>query len=485
LKEERNRLVPVCRFPVEVLVRIFGHHQLTRHRDGKDSIEQYLSENYNNKWMGIMLVCRHFRSVAVNAPELWNILFSDEIESRSIKTRLDVCAARSGILPLVLIGGNKKLQQLLPQAITADLRLIPGYNFGSSKLHQSAPFLQDLCLRHNFSVDINLIGGRSTTLARLSLDDVMLLSLPSLPSLTYLSLKDVIMDNDLDWLVRSLKQTPSLEVLVVTKLHYRGIITLPREDKVISQWERVNLVKLRVLQVHDNAPLTSAVLRIVSASSLALHVKVIRRDEEHQSFHLTLNENHDAIFERCLDSWRSSSPAAPRPVCTLCYSFDRESKYRPVVASAGYLQLGDPFDLDKDGDVQDISSAGSAPYLFVSIDCVVTERHACLQHVTDLHLTSDGQPHNVLHDPINNLGLQYLPINLDRLIIECYVSEEDLSPIETVILRGRALRASHLSPPSTQTLITIQTLDCSKAVQNFIDSWLTVPALRVKEVIHA
>jgi hypothetical protein len=93
LKSKRNAHSPPCRLPDELLVRIFELAQIDEcANDGWLSVETSLPEK---GWWDVMTVCSRFRTVAVEAPQLW-ARFDPQW---SIRWR-DICLTRAQSWPL-------------------------------------------------------------------------------------------------------------------------------------------------------------------------------------------------------------------------------------------------------------------------------------------------------------------------------------------------------------------------------------------------
>jgi hypothetical protein len=100
LKQERNRLALFCRLPIPALVCIFLRHQWARPQTG-GTYQPRLARSFNRRWIGVMLVCQKFRSVAVGASELWNTICGERSwEVDQGKARMTLQARRAGVLPL-------------------------------------------------------------------------------------------------------------------------------------------------------------------------------------------------------------------------------------------------------------------------------------------------------------------------------------------------------------------------------------------------
>jgi hypothetical protein len=180
-------------------------------------------------------------------------------------------------------------------------------------MEQPAPYLQDLSLRNDyFRVAKSLIGGQSTILVRLCLERVILVELTSLPALTHLELVSATMYGNLDALARSLKCTPNLEVLVVKNIYVGGHLQIKQPAEVIPIHARIELENLKVLHIHDNPPVVSAILRTISRPTMTLYVQVVCREESvNHSACSRLNANYCSFPTYCAVTHHGQEQSAP------------------------------------------------------------------------------------------------------------------------------------------------------------------------------
>jgi hypothetical protein len=73
LKSRRNSLAPIFRLPSELICRIIKETQLPR-RDESDNHPNFMSFEVNSGWTAMLRICKHVRSIALAAPELWTFI---------------------------------------------------------------------------------------------------------------------------------------------------------------------------------------------------------------------------------------------------------------------------------------------------------------------------------------------------------------------------------------------------------------------------
>ena len=250
LKSRRNELSPIARLPVEILCNIFSLIE--------DNSIFYLGRSPKS-WINFSHVSRHWRSSALNAPELWTKIplgyprWAQEMLIRSKKAKLT-------------IRSNFSLDELNPQIIKTvrsclhemnrveeiNLTVFPGLILEEVfwDLPKSAPQLHTLCIDSfhysgtAFSIDKNFLYDTErlqcvelinckiswdslllTGLTRLTLEDSLqanssiidfLHALQRMPALTHLCLKDSIPDDSESSSTYPVVDLPCLRILRMT-----------------------------------------------------------------------------------------------------------------------------------------------------------------------------------------------------------------------------------------------------------------------------
>jgi hypothetical protein len=496
-------------------VRILVSYQWTPLNAGKGFRYKH-NHDFNIAWTDVMSVCRHFRSVAVGSPELWNTICTDapsdtndgdDLAMQRSDAIMKLCLSRAGTRSLILIGSGDSLHTLLERAKVAHLEILNLDLFQNSEatgFMKQAHFLSDLVLRCGYqNMEGSFLGGQSTQLVRLNLRYATLVGLPSLPSLIHLSLTGVTLSG-LKVLAESLKQTPHLKTLIIVDCYLSR--TLPQKSIVRKG---VNLMDLQILHLSlEDVAFMSAILQLVPRPKLYLVVNDASVDI---SPHLT--KHHGDIFTSCLDMWRSNSNA-PFPPCHLTFLVGREKKSPiPPLVEHGYMGIGselawDDMEMVRREDAlaatsKEGSTSYSGPFLEYRSKFKVSKSkngkgHPCLQHIRELHFLGDGLKGVPWRNrETSNLGLESLPA-LERVIINQHVSTSDLASIH-LFLKSRSTRRAPLikgagivrptnSDSNSATHmengmhLTVHTIDCSKEVQRRVEGWLKDPALMIGKV---
>jgi hypothetical protein len=468
LKRKRNHLLLLYRMPIEILARILQHYQTSS--SGKhDAGLFHPTPTFNYRWMRVMLVCRHFRLVAVSAPELWSTIHGELPWERkhdkrtAARTALHVERARA--VPLVLNGYGGHLEGLLEKAQIANMAML-------DRVNCPAPLLRELCLRDCALVDGSLLGAHGENLTRLSLRRLILEGLPSLPSVSHLCLYDIeLPDKEFSTLIDSLKQTPNLEVLATRALKLAKPLHINSPYDVIMLRESVSLPKLRVIQVEDYPPYASAILRLVSSFKSTLHVKILHKKKWSSGLHVKAAPSYGSIFDRSLDIWGPCLPEDITPACTLFFMKTRTSSGPANSANQVEfkIQIGNPFKLNED-DIAVENIIGSAdlkrvvrpgPFLFCSTDSFTS---------------------NI--DTRKDFISKWLPASLSQVVLQDITDDKDFSKV-AIILRERARRSTRQLGllGRTQPFIVIDAIDCSDRGNDIVRGWLDDRELMVKDVM--
>jgi hypothetical protein len=216
LKQERNSFHSICSLPVEILACILHHHQWTPPRK-EDAARQ---SSFNFKWISVMLVCQHFRSVAITAPELWNTICAKRgSESDLGAARMALQASRAGAIPLIILGTREGEQRPLVNMHTARLEVDD-----ECKLVRNPPYPPGYA-----SID-SLDNKYSTGLAGLS----------NLPTLVNPDLNGVAL---LHWKLRDLTRTscettsilPTSVPAIASPLDFEALPILAEYDERINE----------------------------------------------------------------------------------------------------------------------------------------------------------------------------------------------------------------------------------------------------------
>jgi hypothetical protein len=74
LKARRNLLVPFCRLPLEILVRMLYFAQVASPDDRNQIKTPWI--DFNRRWTECTRVCRRLREIALETPSLWTFIES-------------------------------------------------------------------------------------------------------------------------------------------------------------------------------------------------------------------------------------------------------------------------------------------------------------------------------------------------------------------------------------------------------------------------
>jgi hypothetical protein len=300
-----------------------------------------------------------------------------------------------------------------------------------------------------------ILGGHNALLIRLKLERVLLVTLPSFPSLRRLDLKHVTLDSVIDSLVRCLRSFLSVEILTIAE-------HLPHRDssayEIVDTQGQIELPKLKVLQVKDDALRASAILRSISYPTLALHVSVISHGLDN------LTHNNAIIFDRCLDMWHSYSPN----ISPLCYSLILEpmSLNSRTLAQPARVQLGHAFTLDEEGQVIDSTTDSG--------DALSSSRYS------KRFIYCSTNFYTSFHESSHDLGYGYMIPRVNRVGFDGAVDQGHLNKV-TKILEQIIRRAAN----GPIELVTPHFIDCSDQFYDYAKAWMNVYPHVIKGVTCA
>jgi hypothetical protein len=275
LKSQRNGVTWICRLPSEILTRIFEHIQDRRLGGPNEPRLSYI----DTSWVRIMVVCQHFRAVAMGAPCLWNIVVAvDRLFGISDKAKRwnDLCVARSGSATLDIIATVDHGAQFISLAKTAYLQSNPRKRDTITYvLDQAAPHLRCLGTKMSHLVTSSFLGGTNTSLVDLFLhalhgDHIQLQDVPFMPSLRRLTLYGVTIASGIQLLARLLEHITHLEELHVDSLLF-NVPRLIEQHTVMPVAKRVQLSRLERLTIRDTPVNASALLRLHQESCTPLN----------------------------------------------------------------------------------------------------------------------------------------------------------------------------------------------------------------------
>jgi hypothetical protein len=328
--------------------------------------------------------------------------------------------------------------------------------------NQSAPLLTHVSLRMSkhqqlFRVGSTILGGHNALLTRLKLERVLLVTLPSFLSLRRLDLKYVTLDSGIDSSVRCLRSNLSVEILTIAELYLYS----PHRDcsayEIVDTQGQIELPKLKVLQVKDDALRACAILRSISYPTLALHMSVISHGLDN------LTHNNAIIFDRCLDMWHSCSPNISPLYSLILEPMSLNSR---TLAQPARVQLGHAFTLDEEGQV--INSTTD------SGDALSSSRYSkrCIYCSTTFYTS--------FHESSHDLGYEYMIPRVNRVGFDGAVDQGHLNKV-TKILEQIIRRAAN----GPTELVMPHLIDCSDQFYDYAKAWMNVYPHVIKGVACA
>jgi hypothetical protein len=208
-----NALMPLCRLPAEVVVRIIGHMQ-DHHTLDEDL--RFLPRD--RTWRTIMGACTRLRMIAISSPVVWSF-----IDHRWPRRWVELCLSRAGIHPLSVYievkDNNDYLlsRRILPAASTACIRIGDASdNLRAMVLRVPMPAMRSLDLGSYYHPTIDL--SRDTLdiclqLRHMELHKVRFISVPDLSRLKSLRVLDVVTPSRSGLSFQVFEQMRSLENL--------------------------------------------------------------------------------------------------------------------------------------------------------------------------------------------------------------------------------------------------------------------------------
>jgi hypothetical protein len=308
LKRRRNAATRTHRLPHDVLADIFSLVQCSPGPNARES----LWTSYDCTWARVMGVCRRFRKVALQAPELWTIV--DLRDGRPEWKAL--CLERAGSTLLSITGDVDEAVSHLSRTRVAYLQgnhdeMVRGA-LDSLYLNTPGPGLQRLQLEsaaRRLALTETFLGGSTTSLTHLVLngDTIVLHKGLVLPSLRYLALHEGVRLSPAEnaaSLTHLVQHAAHLQTLSIGDIYISGSqnVKLPSAE-FIPVTKRVSTPKLQNLIIEAGLAETSALVRILPLPSdvFVVTVAVPWLDD------IPVNRNHEAIYS----SWLSFARGRP------------------------------------------------------------------------------------------------------------------------------------------------------------------------------
>ena len=206
---QRNMQIPINRAPYDIVWRIFedvagiGLPALTTPEGNAYNVT-------SNRWMRILLVCKHWRAVALANPFLWNTIKCDPCRDKCLRMPGDTFVlewlerARNTSLDIYIRDMEQVSEPVLQQLSSRTVNLrsfrvstVNHYQQLAVLFQDEAPMLESLHIRRERHPDDPsqgdlplLFGGRIPSLRYLSLNDVRRLGGNEFKNLTYLHISN-------------------------------------------------------------------------------------------------------------------------------------------------------------------------------------------------------------------------------------------------------------------------------------------------------
>jgi hypothetical protein len=415
---QRNTLVPICCLPVEILIIILHYIQ--------DACDCYHHSSFlvafNFKWTRVMLVCQHFRAVAVQTPTLWSV-----IDLECAQKWRDLCLERTqGHTPLQIrdYGGvTRKNVLYLHRAQSAVLRggLTEVLCAPDLKLQTLFVSCGTMDGGQGLAVSSSTFGGRNPFLRNLWLRGYavsLLKDAPAMPHLRNLKLERITAD--LTALARLWSGTPRLEHLYMRHLMFSAGTRIADESELSYEpdWiepvlDKVSLPHLKTLHIEEELVPMSALVRMLPTPSAMLWLQLREWDCRYHHRFMALGGNHAAIYAACLpflspllDQAHSQGGSHVRYAA----SYDTDGSQR-----GGRFHLESPAGCTTTNPRTNHVEAA----LSFNFSCAIDRPHPLLDAMQTLHLKSstEGQEDTIVCDPVAADSFATLT-NLHTLIVE-------------------------------------------------------------------
>jgi hypothetical protein len=398
LKCRRNALVPICRLPSEIIIKIIGHIQ----NWSKDPDE--LFENFDRSWLRLTLVCQRFRDVAVQSPTLRSVLDY----SQDSGSWIDLCVQRSQNAQLCIYSHDSGAEVAAEHWSRAHLVKFDGYTI-ANMFDSSTPYLETLVIvaEDDFEtlwISSAVLDNISASIVELHLDGVgVYLDIQeavSLPNLRWLKLYLIRMDVSLNGLALFLKGAPTLQSLRIMRLCLLESANAVDANEVMPVPEQISLPQLRLLYVEDAPAEVWALLRLIPPPTSAFGVSII-----HMGPTAYLGQNHINAYDCWTRFSRRVSGTAEPIIGTIKFDHGTFSS-----VTVGVISFGDVAGED------DFGQEGSSTS-FCSIQCAVRDPHPLLAQIDTLHLYSHPRLGVPVHELEDVYGVRSLP-NIRVLVLE-------------------------------------------------------------------
>jgi hypothetical protein len=271
LKQHRNALTPICRLPTETLAAILVYVQ----HGGQDCDVRNPWRTYNFEWVRAMLVCRHFRDVALGAAQLWSYV---DFGYRHWSPLWIQAFLKHSRCPVIVRDTSMlgEARHFFMRALSVDV--VVGAAIPKEFLYRPAPLMQSLRCRFinsldRISIGLRFLAGTATFLHTLCLSNVAIRTdMPDLPSLRLLKFIGVHFHPGLTTLINVIARAPQLRTLCLEDL--QPCRPASQSHKEISR----SLPDLQNLYIKGSPVYISQYMRVLPVPSISLGI--LLRDED-------------------------------------------------------------------------------------------------------------------------------------------------------------------------------------------------------------
>jgi hypothetical protein len=394
LKQRRlhNISAHICRLPLEILISIFLCVQYE-----SPCISDRSAGPFTLKWVRLMLVCCHFRTVAVQAPVLWNVLepkFSQRWKALALER------SRDALLHLDYSTEPGDCIEHVPRACSVCIRNPIPPNVAA--FEAANPHMTRLTIRGYsepaFTVTSRFFGGATISLAHLHLTGpvVFIDSAPSMPCLRRLTLSYVKTQGYITTITSILLRTPALEDLFIKNINQSR-----SPDQVTPTLRHISLPKLKTLFLELDSVCISTFLRVLPVPTTSLGVSI------HQAAAPQFDQYHEHIYTFCVSFLHQAPQAVGFRGGSVKFIYPQAAM---VDSHVGLVEFGVPWD-----GLQTPTS-----HFFFSCECIFDSAHPLLSGVETACICGyTGYPRDP--ESVLQVGAQYMP-NLRDVVFDVHAS---------------------------------------------------------------
>jgi hypothetical protein len=329
-----------------------------------------------------MLVCYHFRTLAVNTPSLWDTLDS----SHPLHWRY-LCLLRAADAPLCVRLHDEDGGHLLERAWKAEidgLEAVQAVDWNAPR-----PGLQHLAIRlfsQGLRVTPEFLGAAPVALVHLELIgwEIALEAAPRMPCLRFLEMRQVDIPNGFESLFSLFRNVPMVEELRISRLIFRDWMFAPNSGTIIPTPEPGALLPcLKTLRIEETPPEAPALVRMLHMPSTAFGFHVFARNP---STHKNLNANHLAVYEAYLTFIGSMPDAA---------DLSKGSITEDPSADLRTIHFGRTAEGERN-----MHQRLSLPACFFAVNCAPNVAHPLLDHIHIMRVLTnirDGRTTTSIH----------------------------------------------------------------------------------------